>query len=200
MYQRPGAQNNSKAATDRKAREEAEQRKREAEQRAIEAVETGIRAAVAGMEAQALAPNPDRCETAAKRVTELLRNPKAPKDFAAQMRALADNHLRSCYMKATSEAVTAALGAGHHEDKDLRAKKIGEARKLLARAVQLKTPPEFKLACERAIEAAGMTGFVVNHGPTKAKPADFAPKPPDRAHGDAPMKHEAPPVPPPSRR
>lgn len=191
MFQRLGSQS-SNGSGDRKARDEAEKKKREADLRVVEAVEVGIRAAVAGMEAHALAPNPDRCETAAKRVTELLRNPKAPKEFAARMRDLVDDHLRSCFMKATSEAVTAALGAGHHEDKDLRSRKIAEARKLLARAVQLKAPPEFKIACERAIEAAGMTGFVVNHGPTKAKPADYAPKPIDRAHGGAPMKFEMP--------
>lgn len=71
-------------------------------------------------------------------------------------------------------------------------KKIGEAKTHLARAIQLKAPPEFKMACNRALEAASMTGFVHHDGPTKAKPADLAPKPPDRAHGNVPMKFEQP--------
>jgi hypothetical protein len=174
----------SKAADDKKAREQ------EAEARKVEAIRNSIVAAVEGMKAHAYAPAPDRCEAAAKRVTELLKNPKAPKDFVKEMRDRSDDLLRSCFMKAASEASAAALQAAHHDDKDLRTKKIGEARKHLSRAIQLKAPPEFKLACERAIEAATMTGFVHHDGPTKAKPADFAPKPPDRAHGQKPMKFE----------
>ena len=149
-----------------------------------------ISAAVEGMKPFALAPSTDRCEAAAKRVTELLKNPKAPKDFAAQMRARSDDLLLSCFMKAASDAARLALTAGHRDDKELRSKKIGEARGHLARAIQLKAPPEFKAACNRAIEAATMTGGVTAHGPTKAKPADYAPKPVNRAHGAAPMKFE----------
>lgn len=173
-------------ADDKKAREQ------EAEARKVEAIKASIVTAVDGMRAQALAPNPDQCEATAKRITELLKNPKAPKDFAKEMRSRSDDLLRSCFMKAASDASHGALVAAHHDDKDLRAKKIAEARKHLARAIQLKAPPEFKLACDRAIEAATMTGFVHHDGPTKAKPGDFAPKPPDRAHGGAPMKFEEP--------
>lgn len=176
--------NSKSKPDDKKAREQ------EAEARKVEAIKNSITAAVDGMKAHALAPAPDRCEAAAKRVTELLKNPKAPKDFIQGMRARSDDLLLSCYMKAASEASAGALQAAHHDDKELRAKKIAEARKHLARALQLKAPPEFKLACERAIEAATMTGFVHHDGPTKAKPADFAPKPVNRAHGDAPMKFE----------
>lgn len=173
------------------AASEKKQKEQEAEARKVEAIKNSIRAAVAGMEPFALAPHPDRCEAAAKRVTELLKNPKAPKEFVKEMRERSDELLRNCFMKAANDASHDALGAGHHDDKELRTKKIGEARKLLARAVQLKAPPEFKAACERAIEAATMTGFVHHDGPTKAKPADFAPKPPNRAKGEVPMKFEA---------
>lgn len=177
-------QSGAQAAAEKKAREQ------EAEARKVEAIKNSIVAAVEGMKAHAYAPAPDRCEAAAKRVTELLKNPKAPKDFITEMRARSDDLLKSCFMKAASEASAGALQAAHHDDKELRAKKIGEAKKHLARAIQLKAPPEFKLACDRAIEAATMTGFVHHDGPTKAKPADFAPKPPNRAHGVAPMKFE----------
>jgi hypothetical protein len=172
------------------AAEDKKQKEREAEARKIEAIKNSILAAVEGMKPFAVAPSPDRCEAAAKRVTEMLKNPKAPKDFAKEMRARADELLMSCFMKAANDASHGALEAAHHDDKDLRTKKIAEARKLLARAVQLKAPPEFKLACDRAIEAATMTGFVHHEGPTKAKPADFAPKPPNRAKGDVLMKFE----------
>lgn len=178
-------QSGAQAAAEKKAREQ------EAEARKVEAIKNSIAAAVEGMKAHAFAPAPDRCEAAAKRVTELLKNPKAPKDFITEMRARSDDLLKSCFMKAASAASAQALAAAHHGDKDLRSKKIGEARKHLARAIQLKAPPEFKLACDRAIEAASLTGFVTHHGPTQAKPADFAPKALNRAKGDVPMKFEA---------
>jgi hypothetical protein len=183
----------SKAADDKKAKEA------EAEARKVEAIKLSISQAVEAMRAYALAPAPERCEAAAKRVTELLRNPKAPKDFAKQMRDRSDELLRSCFMKAASTAAAAALNAAHHDDKDLLAKKTSEAKAHLARAIQLKAPPEFKMACNRSLEAASMTGFVHHEGPTKAKPADFAPKPPDRAHGNAPMKLEQKPAGAPAR-
>jgi hypothetical protein len=180
-----------KAGPDKRAQEaEKKAREAEAETRKIDAIKTSITQAVEGMRAFALAPSTDRCEAAAKRVTELLKNPKAPKDFATEMRARSDDLLKSCFMKAASEASAAALNAAHHDDKELLGKKITEAKTHLARALQLKAPPEFKMACNRALEAASMTGFVHHDGPTKAKPADFAPKPPNRAHGEAPMKFE----------
>ena len=183
---------NSKSSNSQAGAQAAEKkaREQEAEARKVDAIKNSIAAAVEGMKVHAFAPAPDRCEAAAKRVTELLKNPKAPKDFITEMRAKSDDLLRSCFMKAASEASAGALQAAHHDDKELRSKRIGEAKKHLARAIQLKAPPEFKLACDRAIEAATMTGFVHNEGPTKAKPADFAPKPPNRAHGEAPMKFE----------
>lgn len=175
-----------------KGGDDKKQKEAEAEARKVEAIKASITQAVEGMRAFALAPATDRCEAAAKRVTELLKNPKAPKDFAKEMRDRSDDLLKSCFMKAASEASAAALQAAHHDDKELLGKKIGEAKTHLARAIQLKAPPEFKMACNRALEAASMTGFVQHDGPTKAKPADFAPKPPDRAHGGAPMKFEQP--------
>ncbi len=177
-------QSGAQAAAEKKAREQ------EAEARKVEAIKNSIVAAVDGMKAHAFAPAPDRCEAAAKRVTELLKNPKAPKDFIKDMRDRSDDLLKSCFMKAASEASAGALQAAHHDDKELLGKKITEAKTHLARALQLKAPPEFKMACNRALEAASMTGFVHHDGPTKAKPADFAPKPPNRAHGEAPMKFE----------
>ncbi|MBM3546730.1 MAG: hypothetical protein FJX54_07245 [Alphaproteobacteria bacterium] len=182
-----------KGGVDKRAQEaEKKAREAEAEARKVEAIKVSISQAVEGMRAFALAPSTDRCEAAAKRVTELLKNPKAPKEFVAEMRARSDDLLKSCFMKAASEAAAAALNAAHHDDKELLTKKIGEAKTHLARALQLKAPPEFKMACNRALEAASMTGFVQHDGPTKAKPADFAPKPPDRAHGSTPMKFEQP--------
>jgi hypothetical protein len=170
--------------------EDKKQKEQEAEARKVEAIKNSILAAVESMKPFAIAPSPDRCEAAAKRVAEMLKNPKAPKDFAKEMRARSDELLKNCFMKAADDASRAALGAAHNDDKELLGKKVGEARKLLARAVQLKAGDEFKHACERAIEAATMTGFVHHDGPTKAKPGDFAPKPPNRAKGDVPMNFE----------
>lgn len=166
------------------------EKEREAEARKLEAMKQSVRAAVANVEMHALAPNPERTEAAANRVTELLKNPKIPNDFSKEMRRLSDTHLLNCFMKAASEAASQALHAAHEDEIELRSKKIGEARKLLARAIQLKAPADFKAAVERSLEAAAMTGGMKQKGPTKAKPLDTAPKVLNRAKGEAPMKFE----------
>ncbi|MEQ8394598.1 hypothetical protein [Thalassobaculum sp.] len=162
--------------------------KAEAEARRLEAMKVSIESALAHLKAHAEAGNTDRCEGAAKRISENLKNPKLPPDYSKQARGVLDSLLLHGFMKATAVAAKAALDAAKSDDIELRAKKIKEAREKLAGAVKYKAPPEFKGQCERLLEVAMLSGGVKAKGPTKAKPLDTAPKLENRAK----PKNEAP--------
>ncbi len=162
--------------------------KAEAEARRLEAMKTSIEAALAHMKSHAEAGNTDRCEGAAKRLVETLKNPKLPGDYSKQARGVLDSLLLHGFMKATAIAAKGALDAAKSDDPELRGKKIKEAREKLAGAMKYKAPAEFKGQCERLLEVAMFSGGVKAKGPTKAKPLDTAPKLENRAK----TKDEAP--------
>jgi hypothetical protein len=56
--------------------------KAEAEARRLEAMKVSIESALAHLKAHAEAGNTDRCEGAAKRISENLKNPKLPPDYS----------------------------------------------------------------------------------------------------------------------
>jgi hypothetical protein len=155
--------------------------KAEAEARRVEAMKTSIEGALAHLKAHAEAGNTDRCEAAAKRLAESLKNPKLPTDYSRQARGVLDSLLLHGFMKATALAAKGALDAAKSDDVELRSKKIKEAREKLAGAMKYKAPAEFKAQCERLIEVAMLSGGVKAKGPTKAKPLDTAPKVENRA-------------------
>mgnify|MGYP003112905287 FL=1 len=155
--------------------------KEEAEQRQIEALKASIEAALMQMKKQAEAGLTDRCEASAKRLTEILKNPKLPNDFAKQARGGVDALLLHVFMKATALASKAAIDAAMADDAEKRSEKVKEAREKLAGAIKYKAPKEFKLQCERMLEVAMFSGGVKAKGPTKAKPLDTAPKVENRA-------------------
>lgn len=155
--------------------------KAEAEARRVEAMKTSIEGALAHLKSHAEAGNTDRCEAAAKRLAETLKNPKLPGDYSKQARGVLDSLLLHGFMKATALAAKGALDAAKSDDVELRSKKIKEAREKLSGAMKYKAPAEFKAQCERLLEVAMLSGGVKATGPTKAKPLDTAPKVENRA-------------------
>lgn len=155
--------------------------KAEEDARRIEAMKASIEGTLTHMKAHAEAGNTDRCEAVAKRLLELLKNPKLPTDYARQARGRLDSLLLQGFMKATAEAAKGALDAAKADDVELRSKKVKEARDKLARAMKHKAPAEFKSRCERLLEVAMLSGGIKQKGPTKAKPLDTAPKVEKRA-------------------
>ena len=141
--------------------------KEEAEECRVEAMKQSIEAALVQMKKQADAALTDRCEASAKRLTEVLKNPKLPKDYAKQVRDGIDRLMLQAFMKATAIAAKEAVDAGKNDDTEKRTAKIKEAREKLSGAMKNKAPEEFKQQCERMLKAKG---------PTKAKPRDTAPK------------------------
>lgn len=162
-------------------RSDKQDEKAEAEARRIEAMKTSIEGALAHLKSHAEAGNTDRCEAAAKRLVESLKNPKLPGDYSKQARGVLDSLLLHGFMKATALAAKGALDAAKNDDIELRSKKIKEAREKLSGAMKYKAPAEFKSQCERLIEVAMLSGGVKAKGPTKAKPLDTAPKVENRA-------------------
>lgn len=155
--------------------------KEEAEERRVEAMKQSIEASLVQMKKQADAALTDRCEASAKRLAEVLKNPKLPKDYAKQVRDGIDRLMLQAFMKATALAAKAAVDAGKEDDSEKRSAKIKEAREMLSGAMKNKAPQEFKQQCERMIEVAMFSGGVKAKGPTKAKPRDMAPKVENRA-------------------
>ncbi len=162
-------------------RSDKKDEKAEAEARRIEAMKASIEGALTHLKAHAEAGNTDRCEAAAKRIVETLKNPKLPTDYTRQARGVLDSLLLHSFMKATALAAKGALDAAKSDDIELRSKKIKEAREKLSGAMKYKAPSEFKSQCERLIEVAMLSGGVKQKGPTKAKPLDTAPKNENRA-------------------
>ncbi|WP_339856564.1 hypothetical protein [uncultured Nisaea sp.] len=164
----------------------------EAKQRQIEALKASIEAALMQMKKQAEAGLTDRCEASAKRLTEILKNPKLPNDFTKQARGGVDALMLHVYMKATALASKAAIDAAREDDLEKRSAKIKEAREKLSGAMKYKASPDFKQQCERMLEVAMFSGGVKAKGPTKAKPRDTAPKVENRAKpGDTAPEHKA---------
>jgi len=155
--------------------------KAEAEARRVEAMKVSIEGALTHLKSHAEAGNTDRCEAAAKRLGESLKNPKLPRDYGKQARGVLDSLLLHSFMKATALAAKGALDAAKIDDIELRSKKIKEAREKLAGAMKYKAPAEFRSQCERLLDVAMLSGGIKAKGPTKAKPLDSAPKVENRA-------------------
>jgi len=160
---------------------EKDAEKEEAERKKIEAMMVSIDSGFEHLRQHAEAGNTDRSEAAAKRLVESLKNPKLPAPYSKDRRNAVDAFLLHAYMKATAVACKGAIDAGKADNVDKRNELTKKAREHLAGAVKYKAPADFKTQCERLLEVASMTGGVKAKGPTKAKPADTAPKVKDRA-------------------
>ena len=142
----------------------------EEDEKRIEALKLSIVTAVEHLRAHARVPTPDRAEPAAKRIQEMLKNPKVPPEFRKDAQDAADKLQRECFMKAADEAGRAALKAAMSGDNDARNESVKKTRDYLGKAMSLKAPKEFKMACDRVLDIAQMTGGIKSDKPTKAKP------------------------------
>jgi hypothetical protein len=74
-----------------------------------------------------------------------------------------------------------AMDAAVEEDNKTKMAKMGDARRYFGRACTLGADSEWRKAFMRAEENLLMTGGVHHTGPSRAKPADIAPRAPNRA-------------------
>src|SRR3546814_1892649 len=80
-------------------------------------MKTSIEGGLGHLKSHAEAVNTDRCEAAAKRLVESLKNPKLPGDYAKQARGVLDSLLLHGFMKATALAAKSALDAARADDR-----------------------------------------------------------------------------------
>jgi hypothetical protein len=129
----------------------------------------------------AAARPPEQLDVVARPLLELLRDARLD---AATVRAARDA-LKAIELEANIRACDGALRqALGHAKADLtleRGTAIHAARGYLRRADVLGASDDFKRAAQMALDAARFTGGVKQHGPTRAKPLDLAPRPPNRA-------------------
>ncbi|GAB4188937.1 MAG: hypothetical protein OHK0024_29320 [Thalassobaculales bacterium] len=167
------------------ARPGRDPKKEEAEAKRLEALKKTVKDAVEMLRRFAEMGDTDKCVAAHKRLGEMLKNRKLPAPFSKDCRFIGDALIRDGLIKAADAAAQEAVHAAFADDSELRGKKIKRAREVLALAMQHRAPASLKQECEKLIETAMLSGGIRQTGPTKAKPLDTAPKPPNRAKPEA---------------
>jgi hypothetical protein len=128
------------------------------------------------------AATPEEAERIAKSLKDHCGYDKTlPFDFKRKALELARDYERNANMRAADTALHAALRLAADEHMVERAKKLGEGRRYFSKACSLGADEDFRKAAQRLIENIMMTGGVQKKGPTRAKPADIAPRAPNRA-------------------
>lgn len=125
---------------------------------------------------------PEEAERLAKGLREFCgQNKGLPFDFKRKALELARTYECNANMRAADEALHQALRLAADEHMVERAQKLGEGRRHFSKACALGADDDFRKAVQRLIENVMMTGGVQKKGPTRAKPADIAPRAPNRA-------------------
>lgn len=125
---------------------------------------------------------PDEAERLNKVLKDYCGSDKQlPFDFKRKVLERARQYECFANMRATDRALHAALRLAADEDMVHRAQKLGEGRRLFSKACTLGADDDFRKAAQRLMETIMMTGGIQHKGPTRAKPAVLAPRPPNRA-------------------
>lgn len=125
---------------------------------------------------------PEEAERLGKALKDHCGHDKAlPYDFKRKALELARTYECNSNMRAADVALHQALRLAAEEHMVERAQKLGEGRRYFSKACALGADEDFRKAAQRLIENVMMTGGVQKKGPTRAKPADMAPRAPNRA-------------------
>lgn len=125
---------------------------------------------------------PEEAERLNKALKDHCGSDKAlPFDFRKKVLERARQYECFANMRATDRALHEALRLAAEEHMVERAQKLGEGRRYFGKATALGADEDFRKAAQRLIETIMMTGGVQHKGPTRAKPADIAPRAPNRA-------------------
>lgn len=166
--------------------QDARQQKLEAERAAIERSKQYCRDELHKMHNA----TPEEAERLAKALKDHCGHDKAlPFDFKRKALELARDYERNANMRAADSALHQALRLAADEHMVERAQKLGEGRRYFSKACSLGADEDFRKAAQRLIENVMMTGGVQKKGPTRAKPADIAPRTPNRAKPEDSAPH-----------
>lgn len=122
----------------------------------------------------------------AERMNKMLKDrcgqdKRLPFDFKRKVLERARMYECNANMRATDQALHNALKLAAGEHMVERAKKLGEGRRYFSKACALGAGDDFRKAAQRLMENVMMTGGIQHKGPTRAKPAEIAPRAPNRA-------------------
>lgn len=152
--------------------------RREAELLAIEQAKRVCKVELAKMHDA----SPDEAERLGKWLKERCGQDKSlPLDFKRKVLERARLYECNANMRATNQMLHAALRLAAEEQMVERGQKLGEGRRYFSKACALGADEDFRKAVQRLIDNVMMTGGVQHKGPTRAKPADIAPRAPNRA-------------------
>lgn len=122
---------------------------------------------------------PEEAERLAKGLKDRCgQDKRLPFDFKQKLLERARFHECNSNMRAANKALHEALRLAAEEQMVQRAQKLGEGRRYCAKACTLGADADFRAAAQRLIENVMMTGGIQHKGPTRAKPAEFAPRAP----------------------
>jgi|AGTN01.2.fsa_nt_gi hypothetical protein len=125
---------------------------------------------------------PEEAERLGKWLKERCQEDKTlPLDFKRKVLERARTYECNANMRAADHALHVALRLAAEEHMVERAQKLGEGRRYFSKALALGAGTDFRAAAQRLIENIMLTGGVQHKGPTRAKPADIAPRAPNRA-------------------
>jgi hypothetical protein len=158
--------------------QQAPDQKREAERQAMERSMRSCKEELFKMHEA----SPEEAERLSKWLKDRCSEDKSlPLDFKRKVLERARTYERNANMRAADRALHAALRLAAEEHMVERAQKLGEGRRYFSKAIALGADQDFRAAAQRLIENIMLTGGVQRKGPTRAKPADIAPRAPNRA-------------------
>ncbi len=125
---------------------------------------------------------PEEAERLGKMLKErCAQDKRLPFDFKRKVLERARVYECNANMRAADKAFHIALRLAAEEQMVQRAQKLGEGRRYFSKACALGADADFRAAAQRLMENIMLTGGVQHKGPTRAKPADIAPRAPNRA-------------------
>jgi ribosomal protein L16 Arg81 hydroxylase len=125
---------------------------------------------------------PDEAERLSKMLKDrCAQDKRLPYDFKRKLLERARVYECNANMRAADKALHAALRLAAEEQMVQRAQKLGEGRRYFSKACALGADADYRAAAQRLMENIMLTGGIQHKGPTRAKPADIAPRAPNRA-------------------
>lgn len=119
----------------------------------------------------------------AERLGKLLKDrcgydKQLPYEFKKKLLERARFHECNANMRAANKALHEALRLAADEQMLQRSQKLGDGRRYSAKACALGADADFRAAVQRLVDNVLLTGGVQHKGPTRAKPAEIAPRAP----------------------
>jgi hypothetical protein len=125
---------------------------------------------------------PEEIERKSKQIKEWCNSDKlVPFDFKQKALKRVLDIERSANMLFCDMRLHEAMDAAVNDDNKGKIAKVGEARRFFGRACTLGADADWRKAFLRAEENLLMSGGIHHNAPSRAKPADIAPRAPNRA-------------------